>query len=282
MSPRKIPRRAFLARAGIGGGAILTGYSGLCEPQWLDIGRHSVKTNSGSGPITLLHLSDLHASWCVNLRYIEEALKLGLQQKPDLICLTGDFITTTFDDCDGYGRVLSLLSSAAPTYAVLGNHDGGRWARHHGGHENTEWVRKLLASAKIELLHNRSIDVPFKQHDIRLIGVGDYDAGEVDAVAAFAADKGGQRPYTVLLAHNPDTKDLVSMHRWDLMLSGHTHGGQFWLPLIGAPFNPVIDKRFLAGMYYWQSHQIHITKGVGNVYGLRFNCRPEISLLTLT
>jgi len=282
MNLPRISRRAFLAKAGIGGGTVFTGYAGFCEPQWLDVGRHEVKTKEGGEPLKILHLSDLHASWCVNLHYLGEAITLGLQQKPDLICVTGDFITTKFADFDGYCRVLSRLAPAAPTFACLGNHDGGDWARHHGGHDNTVWIRNVLAASKIELLHNRATGVQLKNRRLRLVGVGDYDAGEVEAAAAFGHAVSGPAPYTLLLAHNPDTKSLVAAHPWDLMLSGHTHGGQFCMPLIGAPFNPVIDKRFLAGMYCWQGRQIHITKGVGNVFGLRFNCRPEISLLTLT
>jgi hypothetical protein len=64
-------------------------------------------------------------------------------------------------------------------------------------------------------------------------------------------------------------------------LCGHTHGGQIVLPLIGAPWAPVRDKRFIAGLYSWENRWIHITRGVGNVHGGRFNCPPEVSLLTL-
>ncbi len=83
------------------------------------------------------------------------------------------------------------------------------------------------------------------------------------------------------MSHNPDTKVMLQNYSWDVMLSGHTHGGQIWLPIIGAPFAPVEDKRFIAGLYRWDNRWIHITKGIGNVHGLRFNCRPEVSLLTI-
>jgi hypothetical protein len=86
----------------------------------------------------------------------------------------------------------------------------------------------------------------------------------------------------VVMSHNPDTKVMLQNYSWDVMLSGHTHGGQIWLPIIGAPFAPVEDKRFIAGLYRWDNRWIHITKGIGNVHGLRFNCRPEVSLLTIS
>ncbi len=68
---------------------------------------------------------------------------------------------------------------------------------------------------------------------------------------------------------------------WDLMLCGHTHGGQLSLPVIGTPFAPVRDKKYVAGLHKWNNKQIHITRGVGNVLGLRFNCPPEVSVLEL-
>jgi predicted MPP superfamily phosphohydrolase len=85
----------------------------------------------------------------------------------------------------------------------------------------------------------------------------------------------------ILLNHNPDAKDLVRSYEWDLMLCGHTHGGQVCLPFIGAPFAPVRDKRYLHGLYAWNKRWLHISSGVGNLHGIRFNCRPEVSLLTV-
>jgi uncharacterized protein len=83
------------------------------------------------------------------------------------------------------------------------------------------------------------------------------------------------------LSHNPDTKEQLKAYDWDVAFCGHTHGGQFRLPLIGTPFAPVKDKRFVQGLHFWEGRQIYITKGVGNLFGVRFNCRPEISLITL-
>jgi len=275
-----ISRRAFLASLGLGSVA-WTGYAGCVEPTWLDIGRHDVKTNvPGGAPVKLLHLSDFHASWCVSLEYIEQAVACGLRLKPDLICVTGDFITGTYDDFEGYRRVLQRLAAAAPAFACLGNHDGGLWSRYHHGYHDTHRVRHLLEQSGLELLHNRSRTISVRGRAIYLAGVGDCYAEEAEPERAFAAlaPPGAAR---VVLSHNPDTKVMLRPYPWDLMLSGHTHGGQFWLPLIGAPFAPVEDKRFIAGLYRWDNRWLHVTKGVGNVHGLRFNCRPEISLLTV-
>jgi uncharacterized protein len=66
------------------------------------------------------------------------------------------------------------------------------------------------------------------------------------------------------------------------MVCGHTHGGQIRLPLLGTPFAPVIDMRYVEGLHPWNDRQIYITRGVGNLHGLRFNCPPQVSLLEVT
>ena len=86
---------------------------------------------------------------------------------------------------------------------------------------------------------------------------------------------------TVLLSHNPDTKDLLMNDPWDLMLSGHTHGGQLSLPLFGEPFAPIRDRRYVRDLHALGDRWLYITAGVGSLHTARFNCRPEVSLLTL-
>ena len=115
---------------------------------------------------------------------------------------------------------------------------------------------------------------------MQLVGVGDLWSRELDGAAAFREAE--KNVPTILLAHNPDSKIALGNRAWHLMLSGHTHGGQIRLPLLGAPFAPVVDKRYIAGLKPWRDRWIHVTKGVGNVHGVRFNCRPEVSLLRIT
>jgi len=282
MTKTRISRRAFLACAGAGVLG-LPGYAGLMEPFRLEIGRHECATSAPdpAHPFKILHLSDLHASWAVSLGFIEEAVELGLQLKPDLICITGDFITGKYAAFDPYARVLAKLSAAAPAFACLGNHDGGRWARFRGGYESTRPVRQLLEQSGIELLCNRSTALRLNGRDVKLTGLADAWSENLDLAAAFPPAEAGGAAARILLSHNPDTKDFLKFHSWDLLLCGHTHGGQVVLPWLGAPWAPVRDKRFLGGMYAWDHRWIHITRGVGNVHGFRFNCPPEVSLVTV-
>jgi predicted MPP superfamily phosphohydrolase len=252
------------------------------EPNWLERTFHRVKLpcrNLTSG-VRILQLSDFHASPAVPFSLIENSVELGLAAKPDVICLTGDFVTdaTPFDHAE-YARILRRLSSAAPIFATLGNHDGGRWGASVGGLKDSTVVRGLLHAAHVPLLHNRSEVVRVRDQSIRFAGVADLWSAEVDADLAFANVPAGDP--AILLAHNPDTKDLVADRPWDLMLSGHTHGGQVVLPILGERFVPVRDKRFIAGLKEWNGRQVYITRGVGNIHGVRVNCRPEVTVLDL-
>jgi len=282
MTTPLLSRRKFLACLGAGGLG-LAGYSGLVEPFRLQVGRHECRIGSSASdpPLKILHLSDFHASWAVSLGFIEEAVALGLRLKPDLICLTGDFITLQYAAFDAYARVLAKLSAAAPAFACLGNHDGGRWTGARGGYASTQPVRQLLQQARIELLHDRCATLRLNGRDVTITGVADAWSENVDLATAFPPSEAGGNATRVLLSHNPDTKEFLKFHPWDLMLCGHTHGGQIVLPLLGAPWTPVRDKRFIAGLYSWDHRWIHITRGIGNVHGARFNCPPEVSLLTL-
>jgi predicted MPP superfamily phosphohydrolase len=279
---QEISRRTFLTSVGVAGLG-LAGYAHFIEPAWLEIGRHTLETRGGADrqPIKLLHLADLHASWAVSLDFIGEAIELGLQTKPDVICITGDFITRKFAQFEPYSRLLARLSSAAPAFATLGNHDGGLWSAMHGGYKSTEKVRDLLKQSRLELLDNRCASLCVHGRDLKFIGLGDWWAGDFNPYRAFGPPQPSGAAVRIVLSHNPDTKEFFGQYDWELLLSGHTHGGQFQMPLIGAPFAPVKDRRFIAGMYEWNHRRIHITKGVGNVYGLRLNCRPEVSLITI-
>ncbi len=252
------------------------------EPAWLErtLTRVKLPCQNLTRGVRILHLSDFHASPVVPFSLIENAVELGLDTKPDIICLTGDFVTdaTPFDRA-AYANILRQLPAAAPTFATLGNHDGGPWAGSHGGLKDTASICALLAASNIPVLHNRSEVVRVHGQSLRFAGAPDLWSGEVNGAAAFA--EASANDPAIVLAHNPDTKDLLADFPWDLMLSGHTHGGQVVLPLVGARFVPVRDKRFIAGLKPWKGRQLYITRGVGNIDGVRVNCRPEVTVLDL-
>ena len=210
---------------------------------------------------------------------IESAIGMALELKPDLVCLTGDFVTDPSGwNSDWYRRTLRRLSTQVPVFATMGNHDGG-W-RSSRMRDSTV-VRGVLNDAGIEVLHNRNRVIELGGRKIELVGLGDLWAGEFMPQVAFPAQLALQRHPRIVLSHNPDTKERLAGRHWDLMLSGHTHGGQVVLPGIGSPWAPVNDLRYLHGLLPWEKRQIHITSGVGSAGGVRLNCPPELALLEL-
>jgi len=252
------------------------------EPNWIGIGQQRIPIlPPGSAPIRIVQISDLHASSEVPLDFIEYAIDLGLKQKPDIFCLTGDFITMTWDEWNAYSRILSRCSNAAPTFASTGNHDGGDWLVKHGGYGKPTKVIDMLEKANISVLMNQKqiVALPGKT-PLELVGLGDLWANDFHPRGLLEHDS--QRLTRIVLSHNPDTKDRIGQSDWDLMLSGHTHGGQLTLPWGSTPFAPVRDKRFVRGLHQWKNHWLHITKGIGSMKNMRLNCFPEISVLELS
>ncbi len=281
-----LTRRKFLSvLATLGAGSAATaGYARWIEPHHLEVTTRRVPlVPAKPRPVLrVLQLSDFHASPVVPLELIARSIELGLARKPDLIALTGDFITTAYDRFGDYARLLARLSAAAPTFACPGNHDGGSWARRSGGYATLEPVRALLNGAGILFLENAWHALTVAGRPVQVVGVGDFWSRACFPAAVFPRLPERQEATRIVLNHNPDAKELFRKHDWDLMLCGHTHGGQLRLPLLGAPFAPVVDKRYVEGLHPWAGRWLHITRGVGNLHGVRFNCPPEVSVLEVT
>jgi hypothetical protein len=196
--------------------------------------------------------------------------------------ITGDFITARKNDALDYPKyieILKSLSNTVETYACLGNHDGGVWSDEHEGFSDTDFVSILLQKSNIKLLDNEIKAVSVLGQKIKLCGFGDLWANRFDT--SLIKELSRSEFPTIVLSHNPDTKNLLKDGKWDLLLCGHTHGGQIRIPMIGAPFAPVVDHRYIAGLYQWSDRQIYINRGLGSFRNFRLNCMPEVAILDL-
>ena len=285
----KIARRRMILR--ILAGVLPPVFGGIyskMEANWLDLSKITLplKGIQKHEKLKLLHISDLHLSKTVSIENIELALRKGFTEAPDACFITGDFITDKPSETELHrlGKLLLRFSSKSPIYACLGNHDGGSWASKHGGPHTPEDLKNVLRKSGVQLLVNESIKVRIKGIPLQIAGVGDLWAQECHPNLCLRTYPNPQPSEpVVVMCHNPDAKEVLKPYYWNIMLAGHTHGGQFIIPFTKlAPFAPVTDHSMLEGLHYWdKSRYIHVTRGVGNLYGLRFNCRPEVNLIQL-
>jgi len=262
----------------------LLGYAFFIEPKWIKENRFSIniaKNSTSSQTLNILHISDIHFSKKSSIKYIRKSFENAVKNKPDLILITGDFITEHLIDKQNYIDALSILSSSAPVFAVGGNHDGGIWASNLGGYSTIDSVSNLLESSNIKLLQNGISALEVHGLQILIGGVGDTWAGYFQPNQILDSMNNHTANYKILLSHNPDTKEILKGMKWDLLLCGHTHGGQIRLPVIGTPFAPVRDKSIVKGLFEYNGRSIHISAGIGNFKGIRFNCRPEYSIISV-
>jgi len=280
---KTISRRAFLGGLGVLTGGAVGGFSYL---KWFEPGNFEVTCRRlplPGGPFggRVLHLSDFHASDALNIRLLQTAVDIALRQNVDAIFLTGDYITDALPAGGELGSELKRLAEHAPVFAVFGNHDGGGWAGYaYRGYSTPDAVGSVLKNSGVRVLKNGREEIRLPRGKISVAGIADLWSGAMRPVDCLS--KKPEDAPVIVLSHNPDSKDRLVDWHWDAMLCGHTHGGQCVIPMLGIrPFLPVKDRRFVAGLYDWNGLKLHITRGVGSLYGLRFNCRPEISILEI-
>ncbi len=278
-----LSRKTFLKT--LGSASLFAGLSAVymrfVEPNRHEVTEKTVPINRLKTPLRVLHLSDFHASPSVSLESIEKAIDRSLELRPDIAFITGDFITHELSEETEYQRILEKLASRAPTFACIGNHDGGKWAATAGGYRSFEKVNALLDRSGIRLLFNEAAQVKVHDQTITIVGLGDLWSDDTQPSGVLQRKRTNDETIFVL-SHNPDSKSLLKPYDWDLLCCGHTHGGQLVVPFLGyRPFLPVRDKSFPEGLLDWGDRYIHVTRGIGNLHGLRFNCRPEISVLNV-
>jgi predicted MPP superfamily phosphohydrolase len=219
----------------------------------------------------ILQISDIHHSLFFPLERVAAVVELCNRLKPDLVALTGDFVTYSRDSIDPVCEVLGGIEAPAGVVAVLGNHD---FRVDPGG------VERALRRRRIEVLRNRHICVRDGGNALFVAGVDDFRYG-ADVELAVRGIPGNAA--TVLLAHNPRLVSLAACYGVSLVLSGHTHGGQVDLPLLGTVYGRSAEQmRFKRGWDRFGSTQIYVSRGIGTVVlPWRFRCPAEIPELEL-
>lgn len=279
---KSLTRRQILKAAGSAAalGAVgLPTYAFGIEPHWVAIERRAMPVRGLPEALegaTLVHITDLHVGPIVDSDFLRRALRVVSDLAPDIVCITGDFMSYRGDWCiDEVARVMeSLAPPPLGTFAVLGNHDYGRaWKE---GDVADRLVAKLT-DAGVRVLRNEAVDVK----GLRLVGVDDYWGTNFDPVAAMR-DHRADVP-SVVLCHNPDAADGNFWFGFDgWTLCGHTHGGQCKPPFLPAPLLPVKNRRYTRGeIALDDGRRLYINPGLGYLRRVRFNVRPEITVFRM-
>jgi uncharacterized protein len=284
MSRLRFTRRAFVrSLGGCAVGSLVLGadtfaYGRLLEPRWLEVSRVPVAVPGLAAAFDgyrIAQISDLHVDnvWMTQER-LGTVVSAVNRLNPDLVAITGDFITG--GPLEPLLPILrdELMQLHAPNgvVAVLGNHD--HWS-------GPDLVRGALRDTGMTVLANEVATVERSGTALQVAGVDDHWEG-LDRLDLVQRRLTASAP-AILLAHEPDFADIsAATGRFALQLSGHSHGGQISLPLLGPPLLPPFALRYPRGRYQVGSMVQYTNRGVGMLrpYG-RLNCRPEITLVTL-
>jgi uncharacterized protein len=221
--------------------------------------------------LRVVQISDIHHGLFLPEDWLSEAVQQTNRLRADIVVLTGDFVTYSRSKIEPAAKILSRLRARYGVYAVLGNHD----FRVDAG-----MVTSALRRHRIEVLRNQHVRLQFGGDSLYLAGVDDYGYG-ADVRAAMQGIPRGAA--SILLAHNPRLISAAARHDVSLVLSGHTHGGQVNLPLLGTIYgNSPEDLRYKVGWDRMGTTQIYVSRGIGTiVLPWRLRCPAEITNLEL-
>ncbi len=216
--------------------------------------------------------SDLHLYPFTPVEVIQDAVALANSFRPDLVILAGDFVWREVEAAFDLVPVLSRLNPAIGTFAVLGNHDYRK---------GPQIVARALRQAGIQVLINEGLPLGRGSDSIYLAGIDSASAGTPLPAEAFGNRRGN--PTTIVVVHEPDyIVALAPDYPFDLQLSGHSHGGQVRLPVLGPLILPPMGEIYSMGLYEVGNSQLYTTRGVGTIHvNLRLNCTPEVTAITL-
>lgn len=239
---------------------------------------HSEKIPGSFNNYKIVQLSDLHSKSFGKDQH--NLVKRVLTLEPDLIVFTGDLVDSENYDEEISLRLMEKLVEVAPLYFVTGNHEW--WSGQY------DTLEEKLHHAGVQVLRNQAVEIYSEKEKIHLIGIDDsanpsYTTMEENIKTSIQGLKDDEN-YKILLSHRPELLSLYSNFEFDLVFSGHAHGGQFRIPFIGgliAP-NQGFFPEFDSGIYSEDQTTMIVNRGLGNsVIPLRLFNRPEIVVVTL-
>jgi predicted MPP superfamily phosphohydrolase len=283
---QQVSRRSFLKGAMCGAGGLAL-YAGEFERHWLEVVHREITIKGLRAPfegMTVAQLSDIHLDEFTEPFLVRDATDQINRAKPDIVLLTGDYVSAqvlpkplTAEAAWQCGKLLSRIE-CQERYAIFGNHD--IWA-------GEQHVGEALRANGITVLRNSFLPIEREGAKLWLAGLDDPVCGQPDpnqAIPASIQNRAGEP--IILMCHAPDYVDELRSQAAgqavSLVLSGHTHGGQIRLPIIGPLHLPPGGRKYVEGLFQVGTMQLYVNRGIGSVgVPFRFDCRPEITFFKL-
>jgi predicted MPP superfamily phosphohydrolase len=276
---RELYRSVVMGLAGMSltGGGLLA-YATNVEPKWLEIKEITLplpRLHDTFHGYRIVQISDVHAGKWMPTSLLEEVVRIVNSYTPDLSAVTGDFVTYTYHEAPlDIVPSMSKLKARDGVVATLGNHD-------YWGNQGPDLIRHVIRDSGMIDLNNHVHTIERGGKPLHLAGV-DSARERMDRLDLVLEQlpKGGP---AILLAHEPDFADVSApTGRFDLQLSGHSHGGQVVIPFVGPPHLPPLGRKYHTGRYQVGSMIQYTNRGLGMVgLPIRFGSRPEITVITL-
>jgi len=252
-------------------------YAREVEPRRLEVVRMGLtlpRLAAAFDGYRVVQIGDLHLDEWAKPARLDRIAEMVNAESPDLIVITGDFASYSARRLDTGRLVGALRRLSAPdgVLAILGNHDYLT---------DVKLIRRCIHEAGLTELLNEVVTLGRGGSGLHVAGIDDVMEGRsrLDLVLRDLPATGA----AVLLAHEPDFADVAAATgRFDLQLSGHSHGGQVRIPLLGRAMLPPFSQRYTRGLHRVGGMLLYVNRGLGTVHArLRFGCRPEITALTL-
>lgn len=223
--------------------------------------------------LSIAHLSDLHYYHAVDRSFFDEVVRITNRLEPELVAITGDLVDGA--DCiEWIGPTLGQLVAPYGVYAILGNHD----LHTHRVRE----IREAVAAAGLEDMGGRWLIRTMRDWPVIVAGNELPWLPPAADVEHCPCQVAGRRPLRLLLAHSPDQFAWARRFGFQVMLAGHTHGGQIQVPIVGPIVAPSRHGvRFASGTFFEPPTVMHVSRGVSAVDPIRLRCRPELTQIVL-
>lgn len=278
MERRKFIKNTLLGSVGIG--VVGSLYAWQVEPFWLEFVKVKMPiTNLPDNLIgkTVMQFSDIHVGNRFDYQYIIDSFEKAKAYQPDFVVYTGDFVS--YENEEQLTQLKEVMKHATlgklGTVGVLGNHDyGGDWQEQNVA----DAITTILENAGITILINDQKEI----NGLNIMGIDDYWSLNFNPKKVM--NQLDHQKANLVLCHNPDVCDLDVWNNYKgWILAGHTHGGQVKPPFLKPPILPVKNTKYSAGEIDLEDGRtLYINRALGNLYQVRLNVRPEITIFELS